>query len=138
MANTFRGEADIMLAGTDYTLRYNMSAIAELEKMQGASMAHMFSETNVEKSMSMDFIADALFVGLKRHYRNIAKQRILAYMDHSPQAEMEGWIRGISLGILRAMGHDISDQRFDEMASGGGDQPDPLKQGEETAPPLAE
>ena len=114
MANPYRGESKVTLAGQEYTLRYNRSAIATLEKDVGMSIGFLMSEGNAQRYMGTHFLSVALYVGLKGHYRNISQRRVLDMMDHDPDEE-QGWAKAVMLGILRAYGQKITDQEMEDL-----------------------
>ncbi len=99
MANPYRGQVEIEIGGRTRALRYDMNALAELEKSLDKPISKIFDEDNV----GINVLRQALFVGLKYSDRRLTPGAIGGMMDPK---RLEYYAERMAEALNIAMGVD--------------------------------
>jgi hypothetical protein len=96
------GNSKIRIDGMEKELRYNMRALAALEKLEGKAIGALFAEDKIMDNLGINFLANAICVGLQWANKSVTPGKVLDMMDFAN--ESEGYYMAVTEGITDAMG----------------------------------
>lgn len=94
------GEAKIMIDGRTLTLKYDFNAIAELERLQGMSVASMFAG-DIANNFGIRAIRDAIYCGLIWSNPALTVKQVGEQLRFE---EIEHYAKAVSEGLVGALG----------------------------------
>lgn len=84
MANTQRGESKLVLGGNEYTLRYDLNALVELEDKMGVPLSEMG-----EMKITIRNVRSMLWAGILHENDEITEKEIGKFVDMENMEEVQ-------------------------------------------------